>query len=363
MNNKQKTLQSAFAVGLNHDIWDFSDLVLKNRFMDALNDGATRYAIYRDLRFAARTDLETLFDDLALNLGCRVQRLDSRAMILDSDNFFISAFGGRKKDYSSCVFNIWADSMETVEAMKQKIVGRVGEAKIAEPMFSVDWHFLTSKDDLENVTIEELANDVLHDEAYPDIKGGITRFVERYLDSTETVLVLQGSPGTGKTRLIRAILGAISERKGEQAHALYTGDKRTLENDEIFVKFITGWEDAFVIEDADHILKPRAEGNENLHRFLTVADGIVRAQGRKIIFSTNLPNVKDLDDALIRPGRCFARVSVRELTQEEGIALLARLCEQVAEKTEAALNALVALDKKHYSLADIYKIFAEIKDA
>jgi ATP-dependent 26S proteasome regulatory subunit len=27
---------------------------------------------------------------------------------------------------------------------------------------------------------------------------------------------------------------------------------------------------------------------------------------RKIIFSTNLPNVGDLDDALVRPGRCFA---------------------------------------------------------
>jgi hypothetical protein len=29
---------------------------------------------------------------------------------------------------------------------------------------------------------------------------------------------------------------------------------------------------------------------------------VVRSQGRKIIFSTNLPNVGDLDEALIRPG-------------------------------------------------------------
>ena len=361
MNNKQTIVQSDFAVGLNHDIWDFSDLVLKNRFMQALNEGGTRYAIYRDLRFAARMDLEKLFDDLALNLDCRVQRLDSRAMILDDQGFFISAFGGRKKDYSSCVFNIWADSLETVESMKQKILQRVGKAKISEAMFSVDWHFLTSKDDLESVAIEELADDVLHDEAYPDVKGGIKAFINQYLDASETVLVLQGPPGTGKTRLIRAILGEISTRKDEQAHALYTGDKKTLENDEIFVKFITGWEDAFIIEDADHILKPRAEGNENLHRFLTVADGIVRAQGRKIIFSTNLPNVKDLDDALIRPGRCFARVSVRDLTLEEAKALLHVLCEKTPGNTVAAINTLTALEQKHYSLANIYKIVAQIK--
>ncbi|NOQ36435.1 MAG: AAA family ATPase [Methylococcaceae bacterium] len=360
MSNKQDSLAPNFAVGLNHDVWEFSDLILKNRFMESLNEGGTRYAIYRELRFAARMDLEALFDDLALNLNCRVQRLDSRAMILDADGIFISAFGGRKKDYSSGVFNIWGDSLETVESMKQKILECVGDAKIDDPMFSVDWHFLTSRGDLESVAIEELADDVLHDEAYPDFEKGVSDFISRYLDADETVLILQGSPGTGKTRFIRAILGEISKRKGEQAFALYTGDKKTLENDEIFVKFITGLEDAFVIEDADHILKPRAEGNENLHRFLTVADGIVRAQGRKIIFSTNLPNVKDLDDALIRPGRCFARVSVRELSLDEAKVLLEELCEKQQDKIAKAIEVLTRQEKKHYSLADIYKIAAQI---
>jgi hypothetical protein len=32
---------------------------------------------------------------------------------------------------------------------------------------------------------------------------------------------------------------------------------------------ITRLQDAFVIEDADHLLKPRSDGNEHLHRFLT----------------------------------------------------------------------------------------------
>jgi ATPase family associated with various cellular activities (AAA) len=118
-------------------------------------------------------------------------------------------------------------------------------------------------------------------------------------------------PGTGKTRLIRAILGEMSRRKGEQAECLYTGDMKALESDGIFVKFITGTHDAFVVEDADHLLKPRADGNQHLHRFLTIADGVVRSQGRKIIFSTNLPNIGDLDEALIRPGRCFARARAK----------------------------------------------------
>jgi hypothetical protein len=49
---------------------------------------------------------------------------------------------------------------------------------------------------------------------------------------------------------------------------LYTADMRALETDEIFVDFITGNHDAFVIEDADHLLMARSNGNVDLHRFL-----------------------------------------------------------------------------------------------
>ena len=79
---------------------------------------------------------------------------------------------------------------------------------------------------------------------------------------------------------------------------------------------------------------------------------MVRAQGRKIIFSTNLPNVGDLDDALIRPGRCFARLHVRELATTEAERLLSKLA-------HGRTSELPKAGKKSYSLADIYKAFAD----
>src|SRR5262249_53577278 len=197
-------------------------------------------------------------------------------------------------------------------------------------------------------------NDVLCDHAYPEIPGGVRAFIARYLDAPETVLVLQGPPGTGKTRLIRAILGEMSRRKGERAEAIYTGDMKALAADQIYVKFITGDHDAFVVEDADHLLKPRADGNDHLHRFLTIADGVVRAQGRKIMFTTNLPNVGDLDDALIRPGRCFARVHVRALTPSEAQALAEELAAGDAEKLARASLALAADGARKRSAAEAY---------
>jgi hypothetical protein len=118
---------------------------------------------------------------------------------------------------------------------------------------------------------------------------------------------------------------------------MYTGDKRAFESDEIFVSFITGSHDAFVVEDADHLLTARSSGNQDLHRFLAIADGVVSAQGRKILFTTNLPNVHDIDEALLRPGRCFATVHTRSLTLEEGIELIGRLCDGDPGRAHAAL--------------------------
>jgi SpoVK/Ycf46/Vps4 family AAA+-type ATPase len=162
---------------------------------------------------------------------------------------------------------------------------------------------------------------------------------------------LQSPPGTGKTRLVRAILAAMSLRKGDSAQIMYTADRRTLDHDETFVQFITGSHDALVVEDADHMLMPRSDGNDNLHRFLCVADGVVRALGRKIIFTTNLPNLGDIDEALVRPGRCFGVLRTRNLERHEAQRLLSRVCNGAAGGAESALPP----DGRTVSLASVFR--------
>jgi hypothetical protein len=161
-----------------------------------------------------------------------------------------------------------------------------------------------------------------------------------------------------KTKLVRAILAEMSRRKGESAEVMYTADRRTLEKDEVFVEFITGSHDAFVIEDADHMLMARSNGNVDLHRFLAVADGVVRAQGRKIIFTTNLPNLGDIDEALLRPGRCFASVRTRPLMREEAARLVARIGTGHASECPAVLERAFPEGKRSASLAEVFRACA-----
>jgi hypothetical protein len=339
--------------GLALRVWDVAAMVVGNRALRALEEGTARYPIYRQMRFAARLDLEVLFDAIALDPAWRAERVNTEFMVLDGDGVFVSAWGRRKLDYSSAVFYVWAADVERAEAAMERIRAKAGTTRIMDTMFTVDWYY-GSGQGLESASIEELADDLLRDRAYPEIREGVASFIARYLDARESVLVLQGPPGTGKTRLIRAILAAMSRRKGEPAHAVYTADVRLLGADELFVRFVTGSDDAFVIEDADHLLKPRSDGNLDLHRFLTVADGVVRSQGRKLIFSTNLPNLGDLDEALIRPGRCFARVNVRALTHAEAQALADELAAGDPEKLTRAALAFAGETKKR-SLAEVYR--------
>jgi hypothetical protein len=341
---------------ISYRVHELSELVLKNRMVEALDTGSSRYSIYRHLHFAARVELQDLFDAIALDPAWKAERMDTQALMLDGQGLFIAGYGGRKPDYCSCSFYIWADSPQRAEEAKERILEKASATRITEPMFKINWHFLDGHGEVESATIEEMADDELLDDAYPEIQGGVQAFIERYLDAKESVLVLQGPPGTGKTRLIRAILGEITRRKDGSAQALYTGDMRALTNDQIFVKFITGFEDAFVVEDADHLLRPRSDGNEHLHRFLTIADGVVRAQGRKIIFSTNLPNVGDLDEALIRPGRCFARVHVRALTADEALKLACKVAAGDTGKLERATLAFAGHEDRSHSLASVYQL-------
>jgi hypothetical protein len=341
--------------GISYNVWDYTELAFMSRLACAMDNKLARYAFHRTLRFAARLKIEELFDDLAQQPVWRAYRLNTKEMIIEADGLFVLASGGVKRDYCSFYFRTWADSLTKATEAHATILACVGANQLSEPtMFSINWQFLTGKGELQGARIEEVADDLLYDEAYPGLEGGVNDFIRRYLKAPEPVLVLQGPPGTGKTRLIRALLGEMSRRNGRRIEALYTGEMKAMESDELFVRFITGNEQVFVVEDADYLLRPRASGNTNLHRFLTLADGIVRAQGRKIIFSTNLPNIGDLDDALVRPGRCFARLMIRNLSAEEACALLVRLGADNIVGVNEALSTIRAAEKKVYSLAEVY---------
>lgn len=346
---------SAWKTGITMHSGDVAGCALGLRIGQALEQRQVLYPIRRRLRFAANEQVEALFDRLAEESTWRTHRPEPNSVLLDGDGFFVEARGTVRAPHACCVFHILAASLPVAEAAASRIKALLGPVLITEPTFAIEWHFVTGSGMHHHAVIHELANDVLHDRAYPVLREGVRAFIDGFLAAPEAILVLQGPPGTGKTRLIRAILGTMARRDPDaETSAMFTSDDRALTTDEFFVNFVTGHCSALVIEDADHLLRPRASGNECLHRFLTVADGVVRAQGRKIIFSTNLPNIGDLDDALIRPGRCHAHVRLRPLELSEAEELFNLLRGESQSLPRPAFSTLASGSRSH-ALADIYR--------
>ncbi|HEY6124217.1 MAG TPA: AAA family ATPase [Steroidobacteraceae bacterium] len=345
-------------VSMNHTINDIGEAIVHSRAIQAFDHAAKSFPIHRMVRCAVRRKVADVFDDLALQMNCAAQRIDEGTLLLDAPGMFVFAEGHTKGEYTSCSIRLWTDSIARCDEVRQRLLRVVGDQRMRDQMFVVDWNFCNSSGYLVSTSFDEIADEVLLDEAYPSLGKSVAEFVQGYLDARETVLILQGPPGTGKTRLVRAVLAAMSRRKGDSAKVMFTADKRAIENDEIFVDFITGSHDAFVIEDADHLLKARTSGNFELHRFLSVADGVVRAQNRKVIFTTNLPNINDIDDALLRPGRCFAVKNLRSMDLAEADRLVERLCGGDAARLARARSSLESVGGKSRSVAQVYRACA-----
>jgi ATP-dependent 26S proteasome regulatory subunit len=178
-------------------------------------------------------------------------------------------------------------------------------------------------------------------EMYPFLKDEtLEEFYDRFMESNSNILLLIGPPGTGKTTFIRGLLSHTN------SSAYVTYDPTILEKDHMFAEFIGSDSSIMVLEDSDNFLKPRNDGNTMMAKFLNLGDGLVTTKGKKLIFSTNLPSIRDIDEALTRPGRCFGILDFSGLSHDEAVALHKKL------ELETELHAKSGDER--YTLAEIF---------
>ena len=189
-----------------------------------------------------------------------------------------------------------------------------------------------------------------HESFYPFVNQGVDALLKEYSESAVPVLLLIGPPGTGKSTFMRTMVceGPFADRRA----SLVFGTAAKPDTNFIDTFYDCGSE-ILLVEDADEILLPRVEGNSVMADLLNNTSGVVGAK-KKIVISTNLEDLSNVDPALLRGGRLFGIVSFRKLSYQESLAVL----EAVGNKHGVAIEPDVT-----YSLADLLEPTVIVDDS
>lgn len=240
--------------------------------------------------------------------GCEIIQKHRGGIIFDGDKFFIKYYSSSNVTTAT----IYSDSRSVIEETADYIAKEINVIRT-----TINWIY----DQQGNTIVVPLQTDKLPlTEMYPFLNGEqLKDYYQRYLDSSASVLLLYGPPGTGKTTFIKGLLDY------SQYSATVAYDPALLSRDSIFAEFIEGDTSILVLEDSDTFLQSREDGNNIMQKFLNVSDGLVTMKNKKMIFSTNLPSINNIDTALLRPGRCFQTINFRKLHVDEATSLAKKM--------------------------------------
>jgi len=269
--------------------------------------------------------------------GCL--RIDRLLLLLEGE-----VFAHLEGDF----FKIYAPTPEAAQAAAERFRRYVKPQAADKPCF-----FVISIEDCgpctETVDIERLApftNEELALHYGEDFPAWEQQWTERMDRTPSGLTIFHGPPGCGKTSYLRALMARLL--KNAVFYFIPVSEAEMLSNP----RFMSFWmkqtqrhpkrTKIVLLEDAEDFLLPRETGcRDKVSNLLNLADGFLGDHLRMHVIATTNSPVRELDRALLRPGRLVGAHEFRRLTRPEAQRL-------------AKAKGLTLPDQEDYSLAEMY---------
>jgi hypothetical protein len=264
------------------------------------------------------------------------------------------------RDYKGdCDVAIFSDTLDALEVVHKSLFDLAVKNFLSKDDVVISYSdFSIANNSLsESVTRMKLSTfKTVSDKYYPFIDMHV--FINEFLTRQESILVLIGESGTGKTKFSSLILKMALQNYNliedmvkanlnndldddldddddfvepvKQIRVGYLKNEDILATDQFWNMIKTKKFDFIILDDLDYMLLPRTRDlgagslvdinrSKFISQLLSFTDGIVPTSTKFIITSNR--SDKDIDSALMRPGRMFGILSFRELTYEEALAI------------------------------------------
>lgn len=156
-----------------------------------------------------------------------------------------------------------------------------------------------------------------------DVKDMYKNLLEFLNERESGLAILRGEKGTGKTTLLRHLLTNLDKQ-----FILVTNAIAAHMAEPEFIAFMMENKDSiFILEDCEQILMAREENRFGgaIANILNMSDGLMSDIFNIKFVCTFNTNIEKIDEALLRPGRCFVNYEFKQLEAEKASKLLESL--------------------------------------
>ena len=257
---------------------------------------------------------------------------ENDAYLIETGNITIWTTNKVTKQLEDKLRDIWKKLPKVEEKSKEAIVNMVGYS-------NGDYYTIESKVKRVDINIKENYNDDF-EPVYNDIVS--------FLKSRESGLVLlYGDPGSGKSSIIRHLCNHVPSD-----YIIVPTSLIPKLSDPDFITFMMDNADStFILEDCEQLLMDRSINvfNGGISNILNMSDGLLSdVMNLKFICTFNA-DIKSIDSALLRKGRCFAKYEFKPLCEEKVKILNEKYNLGIQDIKPMTLAQIYYADKTEYS--------------